>query len=64
MKKKLYIYFLLIILPFLLLLPYTIQYLEVGNDFELYYFSYKKYILFEKTPHISKSVLKGNLKSQ
>tara|TARA_Y100000768_G_scaffold386805_1_gene376123 strand:+ start:301 stop:2487 length:2187 start_codon:yes stop_codon:yes gene_type:complete len=44
MKKKLYIYFLLIILPFLLLLPYTIQYLEVGNDFELYYFSYKKYI--------------------
>ena len=44
MKKKSYIYLLLIILPFLLLLPYTIQYFEVGNDFELYYFSYKKYI--------------------
>ena len=26
------------------MLPYTIQYFEVGNDFELYYFSYKKYI--------------------
>lgn len=44
MKKNIYIYSLLIILPFLILLPYTLQYLEVGNDFELYYFTYKKYI--------------------
>ena len=44
MKKNIYIYLILIILPFLILLPYTLQYLEVGNDFELYYFTYKKYI--------------------
>jgi hypothetical protein len=44
MKKNIYIYLLLIILPFLILLPYTLQYFEVGNDFELYYFTYKKYI--------------------
>ena len=44
MKKNTYIYLLLIILPFLILSPYTFQYLEVGNDFELYYFTYKKYI--------------------
>jgi hypothetical protein len=53
MKKNIYIYLILIILPFLILLPYTLQYLEVGNDFELYYFTYKKYI-FEllKSGHI------------
>ncbi len=53
MKKNNYIYFLLILLPFFLLSPYTFQILEVGNDFELYYFSYKKYI-FEllKVGHI------------
>ena len=44
MKKKIFIYLLLIIIPFLILSPYTFQYLEVGNDFELYYFVYKKYI--------------------
>ena len=43
-NKNIYIYLLLIILPFIILLPYTLQYLEVGNDFELYYFTYKKYI--------------------
>ena len=44
MKNKIKIYLFLIIIPYLILLPYTLQYLEVGNDFELYFFSYKKYI--------------------
>ena len=44
MKKNIYTISLLVILPFLILLPYTLQFLEVGNDFELYYFFYKKYI--------------------
>ena len=44
MSRNIYIYLLLITLPFFILLPYTLQYLEVGNDFELYFFTYKKYI--------------------
>jgi len=36
--------FLLIIFPFIFLFPYTLQILDVGNDFELYFFTYKKYI--------------------
>ena len=45
--------FLLIIFPFIFLAPYTLQLLDVGNDFEIYYFTYKKYI-FEllKNGHI------------
>ena len=35
---------LIIIFPFIFLLPFTLQFIDVGNDFELYYFSYKKYI--------------------
>ena len=44
MKKNFIIYFLLILIPYVILLPYTIKFLEVGNDFELYFFTYKKYI--------------------
>ncbi len=44
MKKNLSVYILLVLVPFLILSPYTFQILEVGNDFELYYFTYKKYI--------------------
>ena len=44
MKKKISISLLLVLIPFLILIPYTFQYLDVGNDFELYYFVYKKYI--------------------
>ena len=44
MKKKLLLYLILIFIPYIVLLPYTFQILEVGNDFELYYFVYKKYI--------------------
>ena len=36
--------FLLIVFPFIFLFPYTLQILDVGNDFELYFFTYKKYI--------------------
>ena len=36
--------FILIIFPFIFLSPYTFKLLDVGNDFELYYFTYKKYI--------------------
>ena len=45
--------FLLIIFPFIFLAPFTIKLIDVGNDFEIYYFTYKKYI-FEllKNGHI------------
>ena len=44
---------LLIIFPFIFLAPFTLKLLDPGNDFELYYFTYKKYI-FEllKVGHI------------
>ena len=53
MRTNKFIYILLIIFPFIFLAPLTFQYLEVGNDFELYHFAYKKYI-FEllKSGHI------------
>ena len=34
----------LIIVPFIYLFPHTFQFIEMGNDFELLYYSYKKYI--------------------
>ena len=34
----------LIIAPFIYLFPHTFQFIEMGNDFELLYYSYKKYI--------------------
>jgi len=34
----------LIIFPFLYLFPHTLNIIEMGNDFELLYYSYKKYI--------------------
>ena len=43
MKKKLLLYLILIFIPYIVF-SYTFQILEVGNDFELYYFVYKKYI--------------------
>ena len=45
--------FLLIIFPFIFLAPFTLKLIDVGNDFEIYYFTYKKYI-FEllKNGHI------------
>jgi len=44
MRTNLIIYILLIIFPFIFLAPLTFQYLGVGNDFELYFYVYKKYI--------------------
>ena len=35
---------LLILWPFLYLFPYTFELISVGNDFDLIYFSYKRYI--------------------
>ena len=53
MRTKITIYTLLIIFPFIALSPFTFQYIEVGNDFELYYFAYKKYIFeFLKIGHL------------
>ena len=45
--------FLLIVFPFIFLAPFTLKLIDVGNDFEIYYFTYKKYI-FEllKNGHI------------
>jgi len=34
----------LILIPFIYLFPHTFRLIEMGNDFELLYFSYKKYI--------------------
>jgi hypothetical protein len=44
MSKKISIYLILIFFPFFLLLPHTLNFLTMGNDFELLYYSYKKYI--------------------
>ena len=37
-------FIILIIFPFLYLFPHTLNIIEMGNDFELLYYSYKKYI--------------------
>ena len=44
MKSKFIIYSILGLFPFIFLSPFTFKFLEVGNDFELYFFVYKKYI--------------------
>ena len=45
MKKKSIIYYsLLTIWPFLFLIPLSSGYVAIGNDFDLIYYSYKKYI--------------------
>ena len=44
MKSKFIIYSILGLFPFIFLSPFTFKFLEPGNDFELYYFVYKKYI--------------------
>ena len=41
--NKIYI-LILILFPYLYLFPLTFQFIEMGNDFELLYYSYKKYI--------------------
>lgn len=53
MKKKIFNTFLLIFIPFVYLFPLTFHFIEMGNDFEILYFSYKKYIFeFIKTGHL------------
>jgi len=44
MKDKKFHLFILIIIPFIYLFPHTLRLIEMGNDFELLYFAYKKYI--------------------
>lgn len=44
MKKNTFINLYLILIPYFILSPFVFRYIEVGNDFELYYFTYKKYI--------------------
>ena len=44
MNKNIYNILIIIIFPYLYLFPHTFQFIEMGNDFELLYFSYKKYI--------------------
>jgi hypothetical protein len=51
-KKNLILLF-LIAWPFIFLMPFTLKFLQPGNDFELYYFVYKKYIFeFLKIGHL------------
>ena len=44
MKKDTSYLLILSIFPYIYLFPHTFQFIEMGNDFELLYFSYKKYI--------------------
>ena len=44
MKSKKIHLTILIIIPFVYLFPHTLRLIEMGNDFELLYFAYKKYI--------------------
>ena len=44
MKKNIKSILILLIFPFIYLFPHTFQFIEMGNDFELLYYSYKKYI--------------------
>ncbi|MGL3827034.1 hypothetical protein [Candidatus Pelagibacter communis] len=44
MKKNTFINLYLVLIPYFILAPYVFKFIEVGNDFELYYFTYKKYI--------------------
>ncbi len=44
MKKNNSYILILLIFPYLYLFPHTFQFIEMGNDFELLYYSYKKYI--------------------
>ena len=43
--KKSIIFFVLILWPFIFLFPLTFKIIVMGNDFDLVYFSYKKYIV-------------------
>ena len=44
MKNNTSIVLILLVAPYLYLFPHTFQFIEMGNDFELLYYSYKKYI--------------------
>jgi hypothetical protein len=44
LNKNNYYITILIFTPFIYLFPHTLGFIEMGNDFELLYFSYKKYI--------------------
>jgi len=44
MKNNTLIVLILVVAPYLYLFPHTFQFIEMGNDFELLYYSYKKYI--------------------
>ena len=44
MKKNISYILILLIFPYIYLFPHTFQFIEMGNDFELLYYSYKKYI--------------------
>ena len=51
-NNKKFILILLILAPYLYLFPHTFHFIEMGNDFELLYYSYKKYIFeFVKVGH-------------
>ena len=51
-NNKKFILILLIIAPYIYLFPHTFHFIEMGNDFELLYYSYKKYIFeFVKVGH-------------
>ena len=44
MNNNKVLFLILLVWPFVFLFPYTFHIIDIGNDFELLYFSYKKYI--------------------
>ena len=44
-NNKKIVYFILILWPYIFLFPLSLDLIAIGNDFDLLYFSYKKYIL-------------------
>lgn len=52
MNKKILNILILILIPYFYLFPHTFRFIEMGNDFEILYYSYKKYIFeFIKVGH-------------
>lgn len=53
MNKKNLNIIILILIPYFYLFPHTFRFIEMGNDFEILYYSYKKYIFeFIKVGHL------------
>ena len=62
MKNKKIILFLLLIWPFLYLFPLSTGLIAMGNDFDLVYYSYKKYMIPVLRIQIRKNTICYNMR--